>query len=433
MTDHPPRRTHAIPASESDEAARFPHWRRNMIVLFLANTLLTAGFAVSYPFLPLVLREMGFRGNLETWVGYAVGSFFLLSFFFTPVWGAFADHFGRKPMVLRAGFGMGLIALGMGFAPEPWMFMVLFVAMGCTNGFIPASLALVATNTPVRFMGKALSLLQSGALLGNSLGPALGGILAGIVPTYQYLFAVSGGLILAAALLALVFAREIKQPPEGPFRLQVIRTLGRLSRIPGMPGLYGLNFLFSLSFFGSGAVISVFTLELLGDMESSPFKPSFMGAEPFWVGVVAMAMAISSAIALPFWGRLLDRFERKRILALGLLAAALSSILAVLAWTPFQLALARLVFGLLACGIGPALVLIVKSMAPPGMDARALYYGTAFGMLGMGAGPLIGGFVGPLLGLRTFFALITLLLLSGFLAWAWVGLRDEPAPATRRR
>jgi MFS family permease len=58
------------------------------------------------------------------------------------------------------------------------------------------------------------------------------------------------------------------------------------------------------------------------------------------------------------------------------------------------------------------------------MEARALAIGTAFGMLGMAAGPLLGGFIGPLLGLRAYFALNVLLLLAGFLIWARWGLRE---------
>ena len=51
---------------------------------------------------------MGFQENLESWVGLVVGVFFLTSLLITPLWGVVADHYGKKSMTLRAGFGMGL-------------------------------------------------------------------------------------------------------------------------------------------------------------------------------------------------------------------------------------------------------------------------------------------------------------------------------------
>jgi MFS family permease len=46
-----------------------------------------------------------------------------------------------------------------------------------------------------------------------------------------------------------------------------------------------------------------------------------------------------------------------------------------------------------------------------------LAYAAAFGSLGIGGGPFIAGQMGPLLGLRSFFALNSVLLLLGFVLW----------------
>ena len=262
-------------AAGAEDEARFPHWRRNTVALFIANGVLTSGFASASPYLPLILREMGFRGNLETWVGLTVGGFFIVSFFLTPVWGMVADHFGRKSMVLRAGLGMGAIYLLLPWLPNPWLFIAVYMAMGSFNGFVPSSLALAATNTPVRYMGKALSRIQAGALLGNTFGPVVGGLVAVLLPQHRYLFLVSGGCILFAGLLALIFARERKEPPKGRFEFHLVRDLTTLARIERMPLLYGLNFLVSVSFWGSIPVVSVYTLSLLTMTFDSPIVMVF--------------------------------------------------------------------------------------------------------------------------------------------------------------
>jgi DHA1 family multidrug resistance protein-like MFS transporter len=411
------------PGNESAERAEFPFWRANMVVLTLANVVLTAGFSSASPYLPLILREMGFGGNLETWVGIMVGGFFFVSFFLTPVWGMVADHFGRKSMVLRAGMGMGVWYLLLPWLPSPWLFISMYVLMGAFNGFVPSALALAATNTPVRRMGRALSMIQTGALLGNTFGPAVGGILAVILPRYRLLFLISGLCILSAGFLALFFARERSRPAKGPFEIRPLRDLALVSRIPGVVFLYGLNFLVSVSFWGSIPVVSVYTLELL---HAGPAPEA--GAEEFWMGAVAMALAVASALALPAWGRVLDRLEPSRVLALCLFSGAVGSVFTVAAMTPLHLVLARLAFGLLAAGAMPTLVTMMRRLAPAGMEARALALGTAFGMLGMGCGPLLGGLIGPFLGLRAYFALNSALLLIGFLAWARFGPQPASVP-----
>ena len=411
-----------IAAVGTSDDMRFPFWRRNMLALLFANFVLTSGFASASPYLPLILREQGFAGNLETWVGLTVGGFFIVSFFFTPIWGSVADHFGRKSMVLRAGLGMGAIYLLLPWAPHPGLFIGLYLVMGMFNGFVPSSLALAATNTPVRHMGKALSWIQAGALLGNTFGPAVGGLIAVMLPRYRDLFLVSGGCILAAGLVALVFARERKETPKGRFEPHLLRDLATLARISRMPMLYALNFLVSVSFWGSIPVVSVYTLELLHGTPGAQGKD-----EAFWMGAVAMAIAIASALALPLWGRVLDRLEVKRVLAIALAAGALGGIPTVLAQNPLQLVFARLTFGLLAAGAMPAMVTVLRSLAPAGMEARAMAIGTAFGMLGMGSGPLLGGFIGPVFGLRAYFAVNVLVLALAFAAWSRWGLRESAA------
>jgi len=141
----------------------YPYWRRNKYALAGATFLLAVGFGIANPFLPLMLGELGIVTHVETWVGYLQGSYFLLSFFLTPIWGVLADHFGRKAMVLRTSLGMAVLTMLMPVAPNLAVFGALFVMMGTTNGFTPASQALVATTTPGRRLGSSLAWVQTGS------------------------------------------------------------------------------------------------------------------------------------------------------------------------------------------------------------------------------------------------------------------------------
>jgi MFS family permease len=390
----------------------YPHWRRNRFSLQFSAFFQSIGFGISNPFLPLVLREMGVLDNLETWVGYLIGVYFTLSFVLTPVWGAVADHYGRKVMVLRTSIGMGIIYAVLPFTTSlPW-FVVVFLLLGTTNGLIPSCQALIATTTPARLLPSSLALLQTGALVGGTLGPAVGAALAGWLPTYRDLFWVASAATLAAGLIALLFARENFVRPEGKLELHPVRDVGMLLRIPGVPALLMICLTYQLTYNGSVPVVSVYTLHLL---EAAGMR------EPHqintWVGVVSVALPIGSALAVPLWGRLLDRFGPSKLLPLCLGSGALGVVLLTAVFSPLQLAVTRLVLGMMAVGIGPAAIALVKGRAPAGMESRVLAFMTGCGMIGMGGGPLMAGIIGPLFGLRSYFALNCALLVLGYYLW----------------
>ncbi len=414
------------PSPEPPPENHYPHWRRNRAAMAAATFLLTTGFGTANPFFPLALREFGATGHLETWVGLALGSYFTLSFFLTPVWGVVSDHYGRKLNALRTSLGMAAIFALLPLMPSLGWFLFLYFLMGTTNGFIPATNALIATNTPRRAMGSALSIVQTGTLVGGAAGPAVGAAAASLLPAYRYLFWVSAGLILAAGLVTLLLARDVHRRPAGPFRIHLLADLAVIRRLPHIGGLMFISFMHTFNFLGGTMIISVLMLEMM--------EARGVSAGPrldFWVGAATLALTLCSALAVPVWGRLMDRQGAPRILLIALLAGTLGSVATWLATSPPLLVAARGLLGLTAIGIGPAAIALTRGYAPPGMEARVLSYAAAFGALGIGAGPFIAGQIGPLLGLRAFYALNTGLLLVASLVWLRALTRGAVADPAR--
>jgi MFS family permease len=149
-----------------------------------------------------------------------------------------------------------------------------------------------------------------------------------------------------------------------------------------------------------------------------PDDPASVAREAYWVGAVAVALGTSGLIAMPLWGRLLDRHDPKRVLAFATAAAAVTHLPLLVIDTPLQLVIARVAFGIGAAAMQPAIVRLLKEHAPRGMDARAISYGSSFQFIAMGLAPFIAGIVGPAFGLRVYFAL-TIVLTVGALAY-WV-------------
>lgn len=424
MTGSTPQGQMTDQSDEADptppDAPEFPYWRRNSFFLGLGAFHNTLGFTAFFPFLPFMVREFGIEGNLESLVGLLVGSFFAFSVVMGPIWGGLADHFGRKSMVLRAGWGMSLTFVLLALAPNWWFFLAFFMLLGITNGYVPAAMIMAATNTPRNKMGRAISTLHTGALLGTTFGPAIGALLATLLPAYRQLFWVGAFTSFVSGSLTWYFVKEKHTRPTEPFRLHLIEDARKILRYHRMRLLLGVSFVLSLTFFGSTTVVALYTLELAGGAQSL----DGLSIEA-WVGLVSLALTISSALAVPFWGRLLDRYEPGRMMALGLLLGVLSLLPFPFVQSPLQLAICRAILGLLAVGSQPAVVRLIKDNAPRGMDARALALSTSMMMLGNGGGPLLAGLIGPWLGLRVYFALNGILLLLSLCAWVLWGMRME--------
>jgi hypothetical protein len=69
-------------------------------------------------------------------------------------------------------------------------------------------------------------------------------------------------------------------------------------------------------------------------------------------------------------------------------------------------------------------VQLIRMYAPAGTDARAISYSTAFQFFAMGVAPFAAGLIGPVLGLRVYFALTILAMAGGLVLWLRAVRRD---------
>src|SRR3982074_3219590 len=111
-----------ISAEEASDDSKFPFWKKNAATVTVTAGLGGLCFAMAWPFIPLMVRDLGVTEHLETWVGNMMLIFYIIGFLINPIWGGLADHFGRKMMVLRATLGMGFSMLIVPFATTPLMF-----------------------------------------------------------------------------------------------------------------------------------------------------------------------------------------------------------------------------------------------------------------------------------------------------------------------
>ncbi len=153
-----------------------------------------------------------------------------------------------------------------------------------------------------------------------------------------------------------------------------------------------------------------------------------------WAGWLNGITSLVAVFTAPLWGRLADRWSRKRIIVLCTLGMAVCAALVGLVHGPWSLLLLRGGFGLFS-GFAPAGIARIADRAPPHRLGYALGWLATGTVVGTLFGPLIGGLVASVSGYRSTF-LLTAVLLAGVALLAQLVLtapiaRDpaRPAPA----
>lgn len=377
------------------------NWKRTAWILWAANFSVMAGMSLVVPFLPLYIEQLGIHQlpDIERWSGWVFSAQFITAFLFQPIWGAFADRHGRKLMLLRAGFGMGIVTASMGLVGAPWQLLLLRMLNGVFGGFIAMSVSLLASVTPEEHSGRALGLLQTGTVAGSLVGPLAGGLLAETIGI-RAVFYVTGALLLVASVIVMLFVHEPRQPARQ-------RAGGRT----GVRELLPLIVVFAASMTTQVGMMSIEPIVTLYA------KTMYHGRHLALVaGLVFATSGIANIIGSPLLGRLGDRVGQRRILVVSLFMAAVAFVPQALATSIAILLVGRFALGLFVGGMIPSLNVLVKKLAPPQGLATAYGINSSALFLGNLIGPLIGSSVAASYGIRSvFFVTMSVLLLNALL------------------
>jgi MFS transporter, DHA1 family, multidrug resistance protein len=164
-----------------------------------------ASFSMNFwiPFLPLYMKHLGATSDANAlfWVGIATAGQGVARLISGPFWGILSDRVGRKLMFMRALYFATATTAIAAFATEPWHVAIAFACQGLFSGFIPAAVALTSVTVPDSRLNSSLGLVTGAQYLGNTVGPAVGAVLAVMFGLRGAIFA---GAILPAIAATLV-------------------------------------------------------------------------------------------------------------------------------------------------------------------------------------------------------------------------------------
>ncbi len=391
-----------------------PYYRRNLYILSTTIFLTCVSWNQVMPFLPLFMKEMGLTHNLLGWVGWVYALQSAASIVAMPFWGKMGDKYGRKPMAVRAGVCLALIYFAMSVCRTPLQLAILRFLNGALTGFIPSSMALLATNTPDEHAPKSLATAQVASSAGLIVGPAIGGGLASLIG-FRGSMVLSGAFVLLSAIAVVVFVQERNKASVvdqtslvQDFATAVrSRVLGSIMFTVMVTGIYG------------AAISPILVLHLQG------MDPHL---SPLLAGAVFSLSPAALVLTAHLWTGLGNRQGFHRPIQIGLIAGAVTAMLLTFMPGIWPFAVLFFISGVFMAAIAPSTSALICTRVEQTFRGRAYGMQSSASMIGTVIGPLIGTWIGELLGIKYVFLVTGGIMLIGSVGFGALVSRWEPAP-----
>jgi DHA1 family tetracycline resistance protein-like MFS transporter len=283
-----------------------------MAILFFIVFIDLLGFGIIIPQLPFYGVHFGASPAAVTLL---MSCYSLAQFFMSPVLGRLSDRIGRRPVLMVSTACSCLAYLWLGFANALWMLFAARLLAGAGAGNIAAAQAYITDVTSPEKRAKGMGMIGAAFGLGFTIGPWLGGIVAGSNPTAEALQRpafVAAGLSALAFLLVVGLLKESLPKTGAPAPRASRWELARSSwHRPALRLLILLFFAVTAAFAGMETTFALWTKEAFG------WGPEQVGWLFFFVGCV---LIVVQGVLI---GPLSRRLGEARLVLIGSAAIAL--------------------------------------------------------------------------------------------------------------
>ncbi|HLU60221.1 MAG TPA: MFS transporter [Pseudonocardia sp.] len=280
---------------------------REIWVLVGTSFLIAIGYGIVAPTLPVFVRSFDVGITAASLV---ISAFAFVRLLFAPLSGRIVGRVGEVPTFT---VGLSIVALSTGacaFAGSYWQLLVLrgLGGVGSTM-FTVSALSLLIRLAPVHMRGRASGMWATGFLLGNVIGPLVGGLLGAV--SLRTPFLVYAAVLVVVVVVALLFLRgrdgtaappSAAAEPPARFRSALAHPAYRAALVASFANgwvVFGVRV----------ALVPLFVVEVLGRPES-------------WGGVALAVFAVGNAATLTLAGRWADRRGRRPPVFAGLAVSA---------------------------------------------------------------------------------------------------------------
>ncbi len=394
--------------------SRWAYWKTVVVSTAVGRGIIQIDRSAFLPMLPAMAGVLGLSGTQAGSIASAYSLFYVG--LMVPA-GALGDSFGLKRLVVVSYFltAIGLLAAGLVARSYPTILLALAIHGLGAGAYFPSAYAMLLREVPAVRRGLSMGVVFTGTSLGTGLGFVIAGIAYAITGEWWAGLAALTVPTILAALSCVVMLRE---GPAAPKTL----GLGSLKPILGHKDLM----LLTASYF---CYLCGFSVALTW---GAGFLATDRGFSLSWAAALTSIIAFTSLPLAAVWGRLSDRWGRKRLYICLVFVGALAIAGMATFRSPIALVFFLVVYGAVGpLAMGPVSVAWCLDFVTTSRLAPATAVGVfnAIGMSSAFFAPVAGGWLWDVTGSfePAFYAAAAVVLLSSVLAL----LPRETVPAKR--
>jgi MFS transporter, DHA1 family, tetracycline resistance protein len=230
---------------------------RKAAIGFIFITLLIdiMGWGLIIPVMPKLISELKHIpvNEASSYGALLLSVYAITQFVFAPVIGNLSDRYGRRPILLSSLLGFGIDYIFLALAPTyGWLFIGRIIA-GITGASFTTAAAYIADVSTPETRAKNFGVIGAAFGLGFVIGPALGGLLAGL--GVRAPFYVAAGLCLLNSLYGyFILPESLSKENRRAFEWKRANPFGSLQFLRKTPGIGGLAVSFFLIYLAAQAV-----------------------------------------------------------------------------------------------------------------------------------------------------------------------------------
>lgn len=366
----------------------FPYWKRNLVLAWISQFFVLAGFAAAMTFIPLFFQDhLGIESENERGIYVSMFNFFgVLGYaVFCPLWGSLSDRFGVKIMLLRGSFVTAIFFPMMAFVTAPWQLITLRLVTAALAGTTAACHILLAKGTPDDKQGFAQGSLTAAVCAGSLVGNMVGGF---FVDFYGYTFTfVACGVLYVLSGIFCLFMKEkkiVRVQGESAY-VKKIRNY-RKSPMPQFTiGVWLMLLLYSLS--SLVGYLSVPYVAMMIELIDTTGRPAY------WTGIICSISSVCALFSGLIFGYLADHVKPKYLIIPVLSVIGLCLIIRGVADSLFVFGLFSAFASLVGSGLAPLNLKTLAAATPPRKRGAVFGWSATFSNSGNMLSTVISGWI----------------------------------------
>ena len=320
--------------------------RAAFIFIFITVLLDMISFGIIIPVFPQLILKLqgGDMAGAAAIFGIFGTAFAVMQFFFSPVQGALADRFGRRPVILLSNLGLGLDYIVMALAPT---IPILFIGRLVSGAY-------VADVTPPHERAARFGMLGAAFGIGFIVGPAIGGLL-GAVDLRAPFWAAAVLSITNFVYGLLILPESLPADRRRPFQLNAANPIGAVRFLGSRPVLLSLATAMLFAFLAHDAIPNTWVLY-------TTYRFNF---DERAIGVSLAIVGAASLVVNGFLvGRVVKRIGEYNALLTGLAFGIISELLFAFAPTTWLLLGTLPIYALAGLSGGPFQSIATREVQP---------------------------------------------------------------------